>query len=183
MVDVFSTITHWIIYCSQSFRNEFIIISDTTYSIYPSFISHMLHHYFHPYGVISPSRFPSSELCHISLEVKGYDFSLLVRSEAEIPSELKLTQENVTELSRAAKSVISVSTKLNEMIDSLLRDEDSMISQIQDAESRHQEQKRLMDNLRENLREARRATELSPKYRKEAGNLLNEAALLSGITP
>lgn len=123
------------------------------------------------------------ELCHISLEVKGYDFSLMVRSEAKIPNELKLTQENVTELSRAAKSVISVSTKLNEMIDSLLRDEDSMISQIQDAESRHQEQKRLMDNLRENLREARRATELSPKYRKEAGNLLNEAALLSGITP
>ncbi|XP_016428401.1 uncharacterized protein LOC107755956 isoform X2 [Sinocyclocheilus rhinocerous] len=123
------------------------------------------------------------ELCHISLEVKGYDFSLMVRSEAEIPSELKRTQENVTELSRAAKSVISVSTKLHEMIDSLLRAEDSMIRQIEDAESRHQEQKRLLDNLRANLREARRAKELSPKYRKEAGNLLNEAALLSGITP
>lgn len=107
----------------------------------------------------------------------------MVKSEAEIPSELNRMQENVTELSRAAKSIISISTKLNEMIESLLRDEDSMISQIQDAESRHQEQKRLMDNLRENLREARRAKELSPKYRKEAGNLLNEAALLSGITP
>lgn len=58
-----------------------------------------------------------------------------------------------------------------------------MISQIKDAESRHQEQRRLVDNLRENLREARRAKELSPKYREEAGNLLNEAALLSGITP
>ncbi|XP_042601274.1 uncharacterized protein si:ch73-345f18.3 isoform X2 [Cyprinus carpio] len=123
------------------------------------------------------------ELCHISLEVKGYDFSLMVRSEAEIPSELKRTQENVNELSRAAKSVISVSTKLHKMIDSLLRDEDSMVSQIKDAESRHQEQRRLVDNLRENLREARRAKELSPKYREEAGNLLNEAALLSGITP
>lgn len=106
----------------------------------------------------------------------------MLRSEAEIPSELKRMQENITELSRAAKSVISVSTKLHEMIDSLLRDEVSMISQIRDAESRHQEQKRLLDNLRENLREASRAKELSPKYRKEAGNLLNEAALLSGIT-
>ncbi|XP_016369803.1 uncharacterized protein LOC107709725 isoform X1 [Sinocyclocheilus rhinocerous] len=123
------------------------------------------------------------ELCHISLEVKGYDFSLMVRSEAEIPSELKRTQENVTELSRAAKAIISVSTKLNEMIDSLLRAEDSMINQVEAAESRHQEQRRLVDNLRENLREARRAKELSPKYRKEAGNLLNEAALLSAITP
>ncbi|XP_026145066.1 uncharacterized protein LOC113119664 isoform X1 [Carassius auratus] len=123
------------------------------------------------------------ELCHISLEVKGYDFSLMVRSDAEIPSELKRTQENVTELSRATKSVISISTKLHEMIDSLLRAETSMISQIEAAESRHQEQKRLVDNLQENLKEARRAKELSPKYRKEAGNLLNEAALLSGITP
>ncbi|XP_050991911.1 uncharacterized protein si:ch73-345f18.3 isoform X2 [Labeo rohita] len=123
------------------------------------------------------------ELCHISLEVKGYDFILKVRSEAEISSELKRTQENVTELSRATKSVISVSTKLHEMIDWLLKAEDSMISQIEAAESRHQEQKRLLDNLKENLKEARRAKELSPKYRKEAGNLLNEAAQLSGITP
>ncbi|XP_043088882.1 uncharacterized protein si:ch73-345f18.3 [Puntigrus tetrazona] len=123
------------------------------------------------------------ELCHISLEVKGYDFNLTARSEAEVPGELRRTQENVAELSRAAKSVISAGTKLHEMIDSLLRDEDGMRRQIQDAESRHQEQKRLLDNLRENLREARRAKELSPAYRKEAGNLLNEAALLSGITP
>ncbi|XP_073678631.1 uncharacterized protein [Garra rufa] len=123
------------------------------------------------------------EPCQISLEVKGYDFILMVRSEAEIPNELKRTQENITELSRATKTVISVSTKLHEMIDSLLKAEDSMISQIEAAESRHQEQKRLLDNLRENLRETRRAKELSPKYRKEAGNLLNEAALLSGITP
>ncbi|KAK2887732.1 hypothetical protein Q8A67_015960 [Cirrhinus molitorella] len=123
------------------------------------------------------------ELCHISLEVKGYDFILMVRSEAEIPSELKRTQENITELSRATKSIISISPKLHAVIDWLLKEEDSMISQIEAAESRHQEQKRLLDNLKENLKEARRAKELSPKYRKEAGNLLNEAALLSGITP
>ncbi|XP_048059604.1 uncharacterized protein si:ch73-345f18.3 isoform X3 [Megalobrama amblycephala] len=121
--------------------------------------------------------------CHISLEVKGYDFTLMVRSEAEIPNDLKRTQENITELSKAAKAVISVATKLQEMIDWLLKAEDTMTKQVEAAESRHQERKRLVDNLKENLREVRRAKEKSPKYRKEAGNLLNEAAVLSGITP
>ncbi|ROI69374.1 hypothetical protein DPX16_14314 [Anabarilius grahami] len=121
--------------------------------------------------------------CHISLEVKGYDFTLMVRSEAEIPNDLKRTQENITELSKAAKAVISVATKLQEMIDWLLKAEDTMTKQVEAAESRHQEQKRLVDNLKENLREAQRAKERSPKYRKEAGNLINEAAELSGITP
>ncbi|XP_067268365.1 myosin heavy chain, clone 203 isoform X3 [Chanodichthys erythropterus] len=121
--------------------------------------------------------------CHIILEVKGYDFTLMVRSEAEIPNDLKRTQENITELSKAAKAVISVATKLQEMIDWLLKAEDTMTKQVEAAESRHQEQKRLVDNLKENLREVRRAKEKSPKYRKEAGNLLNEAAVLSGIKP
>ncbi|XP_026087289.1 uncharacterized protein LOC113062007 isoform X2 [Carassius auratus] len=123
------------------------------------------------------------ELCHISLEVKGYDFILMVKSDTEIPGELKQTQENITEMSRATKAIISVGTKLTQMIDSLLRAEDGMISQVEAAESRHQGRRRLVENLRENLRETRRVKELSPKYRKEAENLLNEAARLSGITP
>ncbi|XP_067281882.1 uncharacterized protein si:ch73-345f18.3 [Pseudorasbora parva] len=120
---------------------------------------------------------------YISLEVKGYDFILMVRSEAEIPNDLKMTQENITEMSKATKAIISVATKLQEMIDWLLKEEDSLTKQVEAAESRHQERKRLVDNLKENLREARRAKEMSPTYRKEAGNLLNEAAVLSGITP
>ncbi|XP_051526972.1 uncharacterized protein si:ch73-345f18.3 [Myxocyprinus asiaticus] len=120
---------------------------------------------------------------HISLEVKGYDFLLVVRSEAKIPEKLKRTQENMGELSKAAKAVMSVGTKLHEMIDSLLKAEENMTEQIEDAESQHQERKRLEDNLKENLRQAKRAKELSPKYRNEAGELLKEVALLSGITP
>lgn len=123
------------------------------------------------------------ELQPISLEVKGYDFSLTVRSDTEISSELKRTQESIAEMSKAAKAVISVATKLQEMMDWLLKAEESMIQQVEASESRHQERKRLLDNLKENLLETRRAKELSPKYRKEAGNLLNEAAVLSGITP
>ncbi|XP_051948752.1 uncharacterized protein si:ch73-345f18.3 isoform X2 [Xyrauchen texanus] len=120
---------------------------------------------------------------HISLEVKGYDFLLVVRPEAEIPEKLKRTQENIGELSKAAKAVISVGTKLNEMIDSLLKAKENMTKQIEDAESQHQERKRLEDNLKENIREAKRAKELSPKYKDEAGELLKEVARLSGITP
>ncbi|KAK7139519.1 hypothetical protein R3I93_016604 [Phoxinus phoxinus] len=123
------------------------------------------------------------ENCHISLEVKGYDFTLMVRSEAEIPTDLKMTKDNITELSKATKAIISVATKLQEMIDWLLKKEDSMNTQVEATDNNHQDKKRLLDNLKENLREARRAKETSPKYRKEAGNLLNEAAVLSGITP
>ncbi|XP_077050970.1 uncharacterized protein LOC143701518 [Siphateles boraxobius] len=123
------------------------------------------------------------ENCYISLEVKGYDFTLMVRSEAEIPNALKMTKDNITELSKATKAIISVATKLQEMIDWLLKKEDSMTKQVESTENNPQDKKRLLDNLKENLREARRAKETSPKYRKEAGNLLNEAAVLSGITP
>ncbi|XP_056335843.1 uncharacterized protein si:ch73-345f18.3 [Danio aesculapii] len=122
-------------------------------------------------------------LQHISLEVKGYDFSLTVRSDTEISGKLKRTQESIAEMSKAAKAVISVATKLQEMMVWLLKAEESMIQQVEAAESRHQERKRLLDNLKKNLVETQRAKELSPKYRKEAGNLLNEAAVLSGITP
>lgn len=127
--------------------------------------------------------FPALENCHISLEVKGYDITLMVRSQAEIPDDLKMTQENIAELSKATKAVMSVGTKLQGMIDWLLKEENNMTIRVKDAESSHLEQKRLVENLKENLREARRVKEMSPKYRKEAGNLLNEATVLSGITP
>ncbi|KAA0709936.1 hypothetical protein E1301_Tti020260 [Triplophysa tibetana] len=120
---------------------------------------------------------------YIGLEVKGYDFTLVVRSEAEIPDGLKRTQEDITELSKYAKGVMSVGTKLQEMIDSLLQAEEGITRQVEEAQSSHQERKRLVDNLKENLREAKRAKELSPTYRNEAGDLLKEVAKLSGITP
>lgn len=107
----------------------------------------------------------------------------MVRSEAEIPDRLKRTQEDITGLSKAARGVMSVGTKLQEMIDSLLQAEESITTQVEEAKSSHQERKRLVDNLKENLREAKRAKDLSPKYRNEAGDLVKEVAQLSGITP
>ncbi|XP_036423440.1 uncharacterized protein si:ch73-345f18.3 [Colossoma macropomum] len=119
----------------------------------------------------------------VRLQMKGYDFTLVVTPEDEVPDKLKRTQENVSELCKAAKAVVAVGTKLQEMINWLLKAEESLTEQVKEAAATHQDQKRLGGNLQENLREARRAKELSPRYREEAGKLLNEAALLSGVTP
>ncbi|TRY72885.1 hypothetical protein DNTS_021703 [Danionella cerebrum] len=119
-------------------------------------------------------------LHHISLEVRGYDFSLKVQPDSEIPQDLQRAQESIAEMSKAAKAVISVATKLQEMLEWLVKAEESMTLRVESAESRHQERRRLLDNLKMNLGEAHRARELSPKYRKQAGNVLNEAAALSG---
>ncbi|XP_017556967.1 uncharacterized protein si:ch73-345f18.3 [Pygocentrus nattereri] len=119
----------------------------------------------------------------VRLQMKGYDFTLVVTPEDEVPDKLQRTQENISELCKAAKAVVAVGTKLQEMINWLLKAEESLTAQVREAAKTHQEQKRLGGNLQENLREARRAKELSPRYREEAGKLLNEAALLSGVTP
>ncbi|KAI4885239.1 hypothetical protein NFI96_012609, partial [Prochilodus magdalenae] len=120
---------------------------------------------------------------HVRLEMKGYDFTLVVTPEDGVPDKLKRTKENISELCQAAKSVVAVSTKLQEMINWFLKAEESLTRQVNEAAATHQDRKRLGGNLKENLKEARRAKELSPRYREEAGKLLNEAALLSGVTP
>ncbi|KAL7826868.1 hypothetical protein AOLI_G00320770 [Acnodon oligacanthus] len=131
----------------------------------------------------SSSQAGNQDTHQVKLQMKGYDFTLVVMPEDEVPDKLKWTQENVSELCKAAKAVVAVGTKLQEMINWLLKAEESLTAQVREAAETHQEQKRLGGNLQENLREARRAKELSPRYREEAGKLLNEAALLSGVTP
>lgn len=120
---------------------------------------------------------------HVRLQMRGYDFTLEVTPEEDVPEKLKRTQENVRELCQAVKASVSVSTMLQEMIDWLLKSEETLTQQVREAATTHQDKQRLGGNLRENLQEVRRAKELSPHYREKAGKLLNEAALLSGVTP
>ncbi|XP_030645270.1 uncharacterized protein LOC115825626 [Chanos chanos] len=120
---------------------------------------------------------------HIKLQMKGYDFSLAVEPADDVPVKLQRTQEDVRSLSQSAKIVVSKGTTLQELINWLLKAEQNLIQQVREAAPNHQEETRLGDNLRENLRETRRVKELSPCYREEAGKLLNEAALLSGVSP
>ncbi|KAG9278963.1 hypothetical protein AMEX_G4423 [Astyanax mexicanus] len=120
---------------------------------------------------------------HIQLQLKGYDFSLAVTPEDTVPDKLKRTQENVRELSQAAIAVVSVGTKLQELASWILKKEKTLIQQVTEAAPTHQEKQRLVGNLQENLREVSRAKEQSLQYRVEAEKLLNEADLLSGVTP
>ncbi|XP_072530698.1 uncharacterized protein [Salminus brasiliensis] len=119
----------------------------------------------------------------LRLQIKGYDFSLAVTPEDAVPDKLMRTQESIIELCQAAKAIVATGTRLQEMINSLLREEETLTQQVKAAATSHQEQRRLEGNLLNNIQEARRAKELSYHYRNEAGKLLNEAALLSGVNP
>ncbi|MCJ8746129.1 hypothetical protein PDJAM_G00138140 [Pangasius djambal] len=119
----------------------------------------------------------------ISLQMKGYDFSLAVTPDHPMPDKLKRTQENIKELCQAVKAIVAVGPKLEEMINWLLKSEKSLTKKVNEEAKTHQESKRLGGNLKDNLREASRAKDLSPRYREEAGKLFKEVALLSGVEP
>ncbi|KAL2080640.1 hypothetical protein ACEWY4_024433 [Coilia grayii] len=120
---------------------------------------------------------------HISLHMKGYDFSLAVVPNSEVPAKLHSSQESIRALCQASKAIVAAATKLQEMIGWLTKAEEQLSNQVLQVAPAYQEQRRLEDNLRENLQQCHRARELSSAYREEAGKLLNEVALLSGVNP
>ncbi|XP_037649888.1 uncharacterized protein si:ch73-345f18.3 [Sebastes umbrosus] len=120
----------------------------------------------------------------VSLKLKGYDFSLNVvpvgkSEEQPLPPHLQLAQDEVKGISESAKATISKDTRLQEMIGSLLRSRDQMAEQVKGAAATHQEQGRLSENLEENLKEVRRAKELSLGYIQRAKEILTEAAQIT----
>lgn len=117
--------------------------------------------------------------------MKGYDFSLNVvpvddSEEEPMPPHLRLAQDEVKGTSECAKATISKGTTLQEMIGWLLRSKDQMAEQVKGAAATYQEKGRLNENLEENLKEVRRAKELSLGYRQQAGEVLTEAAQIAG---
>ncbi|XP_041665601.1 uncharacterized protein si:ch73-345f18.3 [Cheilinus undulatus] len=124
----------------------------------------------------------------VSLQIKGYDFSLNispVQSEEEseedpVPPHLRLAQDELKGTSEGAKATISKGTTLQEMIGWLLRSKDQMAQQVKGAAATYQEEGRLTENLEENIKEVRRAKELSLGYRQRAGEVLTEAAEIAG---
>ncbi|XP_034560896.1 uncharacterized protein si:ch73-345f18.3 [Notolabrus celidotus] len=123
----------------------------------------------------------------VSLKIKGYDFSLNVvpvGSEGEMedpmPPHLRLAQDELKKTSESAKATISKGTALQEMIGWLLRSKDQMTEQVKGAAGTYQEEGRLMENLEENIKEVRRAKELSLGYKQQAGEVLTEAAQIAG---
>lgn len=126
----------------------------------------------------------------ISLKIKGYDFSLDVvpvgfgggSEEEPVPPHLRLAQDELKGTSESAKATISKGTTLQEMIGWLLRSKDPMAEQVKGAVATYQERGRLNENLEENMKEARRAKELSLGYRQQAGAVLTEAAEIAGAS-
>lgn len=121
----------------------------------------------------------------VSLQMKGYDFSLNVvpvgESEEEpLPPHLSLAQDEVKGTSESVKAIISKGTTLQELIGWLLRSKDQIAEQVKGAAETYQEQGRLNENLKENLKEVRRAKELSLGYKQRAGEVLTEAAQIAG---
>ncbi|KAK9526943.1 hypothetical protein VZT92_015615 [Zoarces viviparus] len=121
----------------------------------------------------------------VTLKMKGYDFTLNVvpvceGEEEPLPPHLQLAQDEMKGTSESAKATISKGTTLQELIGWLLRSKDHMAEQVRGAAVTHQEQGRLEENLEENLKEVKRAKELSLGYRQRAGEVLTEAVQISG---
>ncbi|XP_041867435.1 uncharacterized protein si:ch73-345f18.3 [Melanotaenia boesemani] len=124
----------------------------------------------------------------VSLKMKGYDFSLSFvpvdlegeKEEKPLPPNLRLAENEVKGISESAKATISKGATLQELIGWLLRSQDQMVEQVKEAAETYQEQGRLNENLQENIREVKRAKELSQGYRQQAGKILTEAAEIAG---
>ncbi|GAA6234588.1 uncharacterized protein LOC108897756 [Lates japonicus] len=124
----------------------------------------------------------------VSIKLKGYDFSCSVIplgiegkcDDEPLPPHLKLAQDELRGASEKVRATISKSTTLQELFGWLLRSRDQMADQVKGAAPTYQEQGRLTENLEENMREVKRAKELSMEYRQRAGEVLTEAAQIAG---
>ncbi|XP_015231966.1 PREDICTED: uncharacterized protein LOC107085868 [Cyprinodon variegatus] len=136
---------------------------------------------------IGKIRIEHESTYRVSLKMKGYDFSLVTNpigpegENEEKPLCLQSAQSEVMGLSDRAKATISKGTALIQLIDWLLRGHSQMAEQVKGAAENYQEEGRLCDNLEENMKEVRRAKELSQRYRQQAGEVYNEAAQIAGI--
>ncbi|MEQ2177069.1 hypothetical protein GOODEAATRI_000054 [Goodea atripinnis] len=125
----------------------------------------------------------------VYLKMKGYDFSLTLdpvgpEGETEdepLPLSLQSAQNEVRGISDSAKATISKGTTLLQLIDWLLQSHIQMAEQVKGAAETYQEQGRLNNNLEENMKEVRRAKELSQSYRQQVGEVYSVAAQIAGI--
>lgn len=136
---------------------------------------------------LPPLVYPLTEAKYtVSLQMRGYDFSLSVVPvdseclEEPLPLLLKLAQDELRGASQSAKATISKATTLQELLGWLLRSSEQIVKQVKEAAPSYQEQGRLSGNLEENMREVRRAKELSLEYKQKAGEVLTEAAHIAG---
>ncbi|OCT60384.1 uncharacterized protein XB5729910.S isoform X1 [Xenopus laevis] len=114
--------------------------------------------------------------------MEGYNFSLLVKTENEVPEDLNQAQEIIKKLSRASKLLISNQTRLGQMMFTVLQLQNKvdMKSSITEANTVYLDQVRLNENLEENLQKTDKARQLSKEYEEEANKVIRELAKISG---
>ncbi|XP_054914785.1 uncharacterized protein si:ch73-345f18.3 [Poeciliopsis prolifica] len=125
----------------------------------------------------------------VSLKMKGYDFALILdpvspegeTEEEPLPPRLQRAQNEFRGVSDSAKATVSKGAKLLQLTDWLLRNNSQLVEQVKGAAETYQEQGRLNDNLEENIKEVRRAKELSQRYKKQVDEVYTEAAQIAGI--
>lgn len=121
------------------------------------------------------------------MKLNGYDFSLSVvplssagdRTEEPLPPHLKLAQDEFKDASDSAKAIISKGTSTQEWIGWILRSTDQMAEQAKRAAATYQDQRRLSENLERNVKEVRRAKDLSKGYRQIVTEVLSEVAQIA----
>ncbi|XP_062846883.1 uncharacterized protein si:ch73-345f18.3 [Trichomycterus rosablanca] len=119
----------------------------------------------------------------VQLQMKGYDFSLTVTPDDNVPDKLKQTQENIKELCQAVKAIMAVGPKLEAMTSWLLKEQNRLTVEVKEEAKTYQDAVRLGDNLKGNLQVVSQAKQLSPLYRKQATKICKEVAELSGCNP
>lgn len=118
----------------------------------------------------------------VQIQMKGYNFTLLVKGTEDIPDNLQDSQELMKELSRATKVLIGSQTKLGGIVFSVSQIQDEMATQIKEVNTGYLDQIRLVENLEENMKNIEKATVLSKEYEEEASEVLMEVAHIAGVT-
>ncbi|XP_071968664.1 uncharacterized protein [Engystomops pustulosus] len=118
----------------------------------------------------------------IQVQMKGYNFTLLVKSTEDIPDDLQESQELMTEMNRATKVLLGSQTKLGGMVFSAGQMEGEMRRKVKEVNPAYLDQIRLVENLEENMKNIDKAKLLSTEYEEEASEVLREIAQIAGVT-
>ncbi|XP_040293708.1 uncharacterized protein LOC121005189 [Bufo bufo] len=118
----------------------------------------------------------------IQIQMKGYNFTLLVKPTEDIPDNLQESQELMKELSRATKVLISSQTKLGGMVFSMDQIQEEIDKKIKEVNTGYLDQKRLVENLKENMKNIDIVKQWSMEYEEEASEVLKEIAHIAGVT-
>ncbi|XP_073538636.1 uncharacterized protein [Phyllobates terribilis] len=118
---------------------------------------------------------------NIQIQMKGYNFNLLVEPTEDIPENLQESQKLMQELSRATKVLIGSQTKLGGMVFSMGQKQEEMAKKIKEVNPGYLDQIRLVENLEENMKNIEKAKLLSTEYEEEASEVLKNIAHISGV--